>query len=253
MDYLKLFEDFDEKLFEEIDAGDYTDMYHYSINLDNYPYSKNIIQTLKTKLPKAFGHDQFSCFTIKGKHEVFIYERLNSLVEYNFFIAEDDWIYLQSLNYGKINKNKLYCYKCDGIRGLIEAIKYDFETNQYGVSLFYKLPDKFESYGEDVLRNAFTTCNKVLLRTPIQFSMGEFPVKEVESILNSLPVKARLSNVVNWIYELHFYGQDNKMWYSMPLYYIKEANQFICNRDKTRKYYACCGVDGLKQFIDYLF
>ena len=252
MNYLKLFEDFEEKLFEEIDAGDYTDMNHYSINLDDYPYSKNIIQTLKNKLPKAFNHNQFSCFTIKGKYEVFIYERLNSLVEYKFFIAEDDWIYLQSLNYGK--GNSLLCfYKCDSIRGLIEAIKYDFETYQNNVNLFYKLPDTFKSYGEHVLRNAFTTCNKVLLRTPIQFSMGEFPVKEVESILSSLSVKAKLSNVVNWIYELHFYGQDNKIWTSMPLYYIKEANQFICHRDKTREYYACCGIEGLKEFINYLF
>jgi hypothetical protein len=93
----------------------------------------------------------------------------------------------------------------------------------------------------------------LLLRTPIQFSMSEFPVKEVESIFNSLPVRARLSNVVNWIYELHFYGKDDKIYHSMPLYYIKEANQFICNRGKTRNYYACCGIDGLKQFIDYLF
>jgi hypothetical protein len=250
MNYLKLFEDFEEKPFYIINFDDYIDMNHHSINLDDYPLSKDIIKSIKSRLPKAFGHDQFSCFTIKGKNEVFIYERLHSLVEYKFFITEDDWIYLRSLNYGREIRQSLY--KCDSIKGLIEAIKYDF-TYQKTASLFYFLPDTFKSYGKNILKNAFITCNKVLLRTPIQFSMGEFPVKEVESMLSSLPVKARLSNVVNWIYELHFYGQDNKICISMPLYYIKESNQFICHKDKTREHYACCGVDGLKRLINYLF
>ena len=247
--YLKLFEDFEEKLFYIIDAGDHTDMYNYSINLDDY--TKDIIETIKTRLPKAFNHDQFSCFKIKGNNEVFIYERLHSLVEYSFFITEDDWIYLQSKNRG--SNKLLHFYKCDGIKGLIEAIKYDFETNQPNTNLYCKLPDNFKSYGPEVLRNNFVSCSKLLLRTPIQFSMAEFPKQQVESILDKLPVKTKLDNVVNQIYQFHFYGYDNNIWVSMPVYYIKEANQFICHRETTRDYYACCGVEGLQELINNLF
>lgn len=243
--YLKLFEDFEEKPFYIIDAGDHTDMYHYSINLDDY--TKDIIETIKTRLPKAFGHDQFSCFTIKGNHQVFIYERLNSLVEYTFYVTEDDWIYLQSKNFVR-----LHFYKCDGIKGLIEAIKYDFKTTQPNTRLYYKLPDNFKSYGPEVLRNNFETCSKSLLRTPIQFSMAEFPKQQVESILDKLPVKTKLDKVVNQIYQFHFYEYGNNTFY-MPVYYIKEANQFICHIETTRDYYACCGIEGLQDLINYLF
>lgn len=259
MNYLKLFEDFEEKLFYIIDANDYTDMYHYSINLDDY--RKDIIEIIKTRLPKAFGHDQFSCFTIKNKYEVFIYERLHSLVEYTFFITEDDWIYLKAINHGEHITRKftgMDFYKCDSIKGLISAIKYDFETNQSNTRLFYKLPDEFLSYGSmarHITQNYFMSCNKQLLGTPIQFSISEFPKQQVESILDELPIKPRkyrLENVVNQIYALHFYGEDGKLGISIPFYYIKESNQFICHREFFSYYYACCGVEGLKQLVNHI-
>jgi hypothetical protein len=255
MNYIKLFEEFEEKQFYIIDAGEYTDMNHNSINLDDY--TKDIIGTIKKRLPKAFGHDQFSCFMIKGKFEVFIYERLNSLVEYTFFITKDDWIYLKAINYGgTIGKfTGLDFYKCDGIKGLISAIKYDFEKYQINTKLWYKLPDKFKNYGEEVVKGHFLTCNRQLLRTPIQFSMGEFPKQQVESILGKLPVKTKLDNVVNQIYQLHFYAESGKLRYSIPLYYIKESNQFICQALYVNEliFYACCGIKGLQELINFLF
>jgi uncharacterized protein YeeX (DUF496 family) len=263
MKRLKLFEDFEEKSYYEIDSEDWLSYYEDGILFNEYPFS-NLYNTLKKRLANVFGHSDFY-FEVENKkfnaypESIHIYERLNSLVYYNIYLIENEWFFVKSQNrvLGLINLN--HYYKCDDIKGMIDAIKYDYEEINKIVGLYYKLPSRERIYGIEKVKKQFFNAENILLDTFKSFPISDFPEEEVNKIIPEI----YLPNDYDWgpVRRKEFLDQkvDGKFakltWNNktLDLYYIKETNRFNCADLYNTEYFACLGTEGLKSLLKIFY
>lgn len=242
MKRLKLFEDFEEKPFYKIeDIGKWMTAYIDSIPFSEYSIS-NLDNKLKSRLAIVFGHSDFYYSKeAEGDNEcIYIYERLHSLVQYKIFLTEDEWFYIESKNRAVGSTSGIiHYYKCDNIKGMISAIKYDYEEINERVSLYYKLPARQVIYGGNTIRQQFFGAQPILLDTQKFFPIFNFPEEEVNKIIpKDLDLKVEDKTAeLTW---------KNK---TIDLYYIKETNRFNCADLLNNDYWTCLGIDGLKSLL----
>lgn len=261
---LKLFEDFEEKSFYKINAEELLSAIKYSIPYDEYPFS-NLDNRLKSRLSIIFGHSDFY-YEKENKNDkdstewIYIYERLHSLVRYKIFLTEDEWFYLESHNRAVGSPpGFIHYYKCDDIKGVSDAIKYDYEEINERVTLYYKLPTRQGIYGTEGVKKQFFGAEPILLDTHKRFPISDFPEQEVSRIIPDV----YLPNDYDWgpfrrkeFLDLKVDGKMAKLTWNnktIDLYYIKETNRFICAVLANWDYWACLGAEGLKTFLNVFF
>jgi hypothetical protein len=269
---LKLFEDFGESSFNKIDANEWLDNIPKSIPLNKYIY-KNMKQSLEKRLTKVFGHSdffiEFDKKTLEYKRYVlapdtieliYIYERINTLAVYKIYLIEDEWFYISSENRGLVYTKPGFIsyYEADDIRGIYDAIKYDYEISKKA-NIYCKLPARTNLYGSEGVKKQFFEAKGILLDTHKDFPIAEFPEEEVYRIIPDI----YLPNDYDWgpfrhkeFLELKVDGKLAKLTWNkitIDLYYIKETNRFICADLLNWDYYACVGIEGLKRFLSVFF
>lgn len=267
---LKLFEDFEESSFYKIDATEWVNDVPNSIPLNKYTF-KNMKQSLEKRLTRVFGHNDFFIDFYPYKVEyrsgvldtielIYIYERINTLAVYKIFLIEDEWFYITSENRGLVYTKPGFIsyYKADDIRGIYDAIMYDYEISKQA-NLYCKLPARNNIYGSDGVKKQFFEAKGVLLDTYKDFPIAEFPKSDVEAIINNLKLPENIkfselkieNNIGRIIMRWKTDDYDNTI--KIDLYYIKETNRFICGDLLDWDYYACVGLKGLELFlIDFL-
>lgn len=234
MNYLKLFEDFEEKPFEEINTED---LINYSDNLqfeeiDEYP---NLLDKLKRRLPNIFGHSDFYIDSYNEKC-IFIYERIHSLICYSIYLKEDDWFYLEVKDYNAIDIVVKY-YKCDDIGGLMKAIKYSFGKRNTNLWTTLRYVEKDDYFGDE--------SRDYLFNTKVSFERSEFfPYKKVKEVINKYNTEY---NLISTGRNIFIYTEDYKD--SIFMDYVSETNRFNCFYEKTGKCVACLGLEGLNKWL----
>ena len=261
MKRLKLFEDFEEKSFYKIDTQLFVSSFNSKIPFNNYPFS-NLDDLLKKRLAKIFNHNDFYYEKLEYNY-ILVYERLNSLVAYRILLTEDEWFYIESKNRALGSPPGIFnYYKCDDIKGVSDAIKYDYDNiNKNGnlhYTLYYILPSKQSMYGVNGVKGQFFEANSILLDTH-QFPISDFPEEEVNKIIPDI----YLPNDKEWgpfrhkeFLDLKVDGKMAKLtWnnYTIDLYYIKETNRFNLAYLADWIYYTCLGTEGLKSFLTVFF
>jgi uncharacterized protein YeeX (DUF496 family) len=236
-------------------------------------------------LANVFGHSDFY-FEVDNKNFdgypecIHIYERLNSLVYYNIYLIENEWFFVKSQNrvLGLTNLN--HYYKCDDIKGMIDAIKYDYEEINKRVGLYYKLPSRQGIYGIEKVKKQFFNAENILLDTFRSFAISDFPEEDVNKIIPEiylpkdydwgpvrrkefldLKVDGKLPNDYDWgpfrnKEDLNVDGKLAKITYNnktLDLYYIKETNRFNCADLYHTEYFTCLGIKGLKSLLKIFF
>lgn len=261
---LKLFEDFEEKTFYKINTDEWLSAIKYSIPYDEYPFS-NLDNRLKSRLAIVFGHSDFY-FDKENKNDkdltewIYIYERLHSLVQYSIFLTEDEWFYVASHNRAIGSPpGFIHYYKCDDIKGVSDAIKYDYINNQSNIKLYCKLPTRLSIYGSDGVKKHFFEADRILLDTNKSFPISDFPEQEVSRIIPNvyLPNNYDWGPIINKeLLDLKVEGKMAKLTWNnktIDLYYIKETNRFNCAELANWDYWTCLGTEGLKSFLNIFF
>lgn len=235
MNYLKLFEDFEEKPFEEINPEDLINSNNLQFEeIDEYP---NLLVKLKSRLPNIFGHSDFYIDTYDEK-SIFIYERIHSLICYSIYLIEDDWFYLEVKDYNAIEAVVKY-YKCDDIGGLMKAIKYLFSKRNTNLWTTFRYVEK-DGYFSDENRD-------YLFNTKVSFERSEFfPYKEVQKIIDKYNTEYELIGIGHNVFRY-----NAKQHYSFVIYmdYVWETNRFNCFNEITGKCVACLGLEGLEKWL----
>jgi hypothetical protein len=179
MIYLKLYEDYEQSLFEELTSSDHRDIPRESfIEFSNYPLKKNLINFIKSKLGNIFAHNDFLTHLEKSYHldlryDIFhILERKNLPFTISLKITDEDW-FIVKLTYYTQYATYLY-WKCDGLKGFIAFLNH-----------LISQPKKYVDWiGKHLLRNPFS----VELGT--QFTYTD---EQLKKIIDKLDIKEEVT------------------------------------------------------------
>ncbi len=271
--YLKLFEDFGDKPFRVIEAGelvDYGTVNKNFILIDEYTLGRKIISILRKKLG-----DNFTIIT--NEDTIFVCSNLKPFL-WKILLLEDDYFFVKRLFLLENKASTEMFFECDGIRGLVKLIdpSSTFHT-------LYEQSDMKIWYEDTSVRDSAKGSNWIDISSFLSPTMGggkdiekvnyllskeSYPINKVQDMLNTLKkeIKLKVSKVnlydipKNTIdlgiadsgYDIFLISSDDYKEFGIFYYYIEAFNMFCVLSvyfDKYVKTYKCWDIKGLKSLL----
>lgn len=271
--YLKLFEDFEDKPFRVIEAGELINTYSDNkkfILIDEYSLGKRIINILQKKLGDNFT-------IIRKENTIFVCSSLKPFL-WKILLLEDDYFFVKRLFLLENNSSTEMFFECDGIRGLVKLI--DPSSTFYTL---YEQSDMKIWYEDKSVRDSVKGSNWIDIGSFLSPTMGggkdiekvnyflskeSYPLNKVQDMLDTLKKEIKLKvskatlydipkntielGITDSGYDIFKISSDDYKEFSIFYYYIEAFNIFCVlsvHFDKYVKTYKCWDIKGLKSLL----